>query len=390
MQLPALHLDPFRSSTPFRNATGFRLPQLLRDPKPHVRRARHQHGIGVRQIPVRQFITVARAEPAGEAACLSRPLRGYLKKRKRDQRPSTPARPRPPPPPPPARSEHTPCSGTGSPPAGHRDPCSPVQMRHRHADHKPRRAEPALAAMVCHHRLLHRMHLPSRPGNPSTVRTAFPCNCGRNRIQAFSALDPSSIRHHHGAGPAVALVAAFLGAGQDPAFRAASPDRVRVGGFPLDANRRSVQQKRYAHSSARRGLPMKALCVVARCGVKRSTRPLSVLSVHQARPADSRQEQTIREKAKQLPDSAEELTNPAPVRQADVKVRLPLLARRRRRRNNQLHQFQMDNSDFAYKQMDFPMDFATIVLKFACACSRRPLRPLGRRRLFIAVIIASA
>jgi hypothetical protein len=63
--------------------------------------------------------------------------------------------------------------------------------------------------------------------------------------------------------------------------------------------------------------PFEALCVVARCGVKRPTRPFFWLSLHQEGAADSRQEQTIREKAKQLPDSAEELTVP-PSEKADA------------------------------------------------------------------------
>jgi hypothetical protein len=50
-------------------------------------------------------------------------------------------------------------------------------------------------------------------------------------MQAFSALAAALIGDHHGAGAAVALVAAFLGAGQARASRAANPE-ASASGFP--------------------------------------------------------------------------------------------------------------------------------------------------------------
>jgi hypothetical protein len=51
--------------------------------------------------------------------------------------------------------------------------------------------------------------------------------------------------------------------------------------------------------------PFGAVCVVARCGVKRPTRPFFWLSLHQAGQSDSRQEQTGLEKLKLLSGFAE-------------------------------------------------------------------------------------
>ena len=51
--------------------------------------------------------------------------------------------------------------------------------------------------------------------------------------------------------------------------------------------------------------PVGALCVVARCGVKRPTRPFFWLSLHQEGRTDSRQEQTLPEKAKLFEGFAE-------------------------------------------------------------------------------------
>jgi hypothetical protein len=97
-----------------------------------------------------------------------------------------------------------------------------------------------LAAVVVDHRLLHRVQGAVGPAMPSTVRTALPSSCGRNRMQAFSARAPS-VGDHHGAGAAIALVAAFLGAGQ-PA-RLAQPVEQGDGRRRRHILRLAVQKK---------------------------------------------------------------------------------------------------------------------------------------------------
>jgi hypothetical protein len=142
---------------------------------------------------------------------------------------------------------------------------------------------------------------PCGPASPSTVRTALPCSCGRNRMQAFSAFGPS------------ASVTITVQAPQSPSLqpslvpqpaRFAQPVEKRPRrAFPHHADRRSVQQKRDpGHMLFRRGLPVEASCVPARCGVKRATRPFR--SDHQAGRAGTRQAETSRMPAKALFGSA--------------------------------------------------------------------------------------
>ncbi len=50
----------------------------------------------------------------------------------------------------------------------------PVQMRRRHRGHKPGRAKSALAAVMFDHRLLHRVHVPQRRGQPLDGANGFP------------------------------------------------------------------------------------------------------------------------------------------------------------------------------------------------------------------------
>ena len=141
-------------------------------------------------------------------------------------------------------------------------------------------------------------------------------------MQAFSAFDPE---------PSVTIT---VQAPQSPSLQPSLvPTRPRPRsqskqgprrGFPLDADRRSVQQKRYAHSSARRGLPMKALCVVARCGVKRPTRPLSVISPSSA-ACQFKARPNYSGKGEALTGFCQRISQRQPPIQADVKVRQSLL-----------------------------------------------------------------
>jgi hypothetical protein len=65
---------------------------------------------------------------------------------------------------------------------------------------------------------LHRVQLPSGPAMPSTVRTALPSQLRQEQDAGVQRAAPRRVGHHHRAGAAIALVAAFLGAGQAALF----------------------------------------------------------------------------------------------------------------------------------------------------------------------------
>ena len=75
MQLPALHLDPLQVLDAVQEGHRRQVAQLLGHPKAHIGRPGDQRGVGVGQIPVRQFVAVARAGTRREAACLPDPPR---------------------------------------------------------------------------------------------------------------------------------------------------------------------------------------------------------------------------------------------------------------------------------------------------------------------------
>jgi hypothetical protein len=189
MQLPTLHLDPLQVFHAVQEGHRLQVAQLLGHPKPDIRRPGDQHGIGVGQIPVGQFVTVARAEGVWPG-CPRTP----------------PDRPAP---------RHPVCiqSGTGAlsaasaarmigayPVQRHRFPASWSSWSARRSD-APRPSTRQTPA--CRSRIATRDGVtiasctgciapPLGPEIPSTVRTALPCSCGRNRMQAFSARVPVS------------------------------------------------------------------------------------------------------------------------------------------------------------------------------------------------------
>ena len=104
--------------------------------------------------------------------------------------------------------------------------------------HEARRAEAALRAVAVDHGLLHRMHVPPpRRLTSSTVNSALPCSVGRKRMQALTGCSASppprvGLADDHRAGAAVALGAAFLGAGAARVFAQPLQHRARGRGVP--------------------------------------------------------------------------------------------------------------------------------------------------------------
>ena len=251
MQLAALHFDALQVLDPVQECHGRQIAQLLGDPKPHIRRPGDQRGVGVGQIPLCQCVTVARAESAGgaapgppgylgrkESAVSFHPvwdLSAFSRLGRADDRRIASA------------AAEIPCQLVIMVPRA-------VQMRHRHRDHKPRRAKAALAAMMLNHGGLDRVHFTGWTRNSFNGAHSLTVQLRQEQdagIQCFWAL---GVGHHHCARAAVALIAAFLGAAQTPLL--AQPIKQRPGrGAALNPNRRSVQQKRYSHPSTRRGLP---------------------------------------------------------------------------------------------------------------------------------------
>ncbi len=89
-------------------------------------------------------------------------------------------------------------------------------------------------------RLLYRVHLALGTADPLDRADRLAVQLGQEQDAGVQGARALGIRNHNGAGPAVALVAAFLGAGQAPVHP--QPIQKRPGrGFPLDPNRRSVQ-----------------------------------------------------------------------------------------------------------------------------------------------------
>ena len=140
-----------------------------------------------------------------------------------------------------------------------------VQMRGGHADHETRGAKAALAAVMRHHLGLHRMQFARRARDRLNGAQCLAMQLWHQHQAGVQRVAAAGIGDHHRAGPAIALITAFLGAGQATAFaqpvehalcRVAHPHRA---GF-------SVQKKRNIHVVIRRDT---RLASPARCGVER-------------------------------------------------------------------------------------------------------------------------
>ena len=123
---------------------------------------------------------------------------------------------------------------------------------HRH--HKPRRAKSALRAVIGDHCGLHRMGGAIGGSQPFDGADRFAVQLRQEQDAGVQRAGTLSVCHHHGAGTAIAFVAAFFGAGQG-AFLAQPIQQGLRRRHIRKANRRSVQVKRYIrHVNIRRGL----------------------------------------------------------------------------------------------------------------------------------------
>ena len=241
MQLPALSFNALQIAHTAQKRHLSQIAKLLGHPQPYIRRPGNQRGIRIGQIPVSEFITVARAESAGGLSAPQTP-RGYFWAKN---------------------------GCIGFHPIRHRGgfcglcraddrriACAAaqiarqhiimirrtVQMPHRHADHKARSAKPALRPVMFHHCRLHRVQRAIRCADPfnSAHRAAHQLwqeqDAGVQRAAAVS------VRHHHRAGAAIALVAPFLGAAKPACFAQPIQQRGR-GQCALRHHRRAIQQK---------------------------------------------------------------------------------------------------------------------------------------------------
>jgi hypothetical protein len=150
-----------------------------------------------------------------------------------------------------------------------------VHLRHGHGDDEARGAEAALAAVSRDHRRLHRVQRAIRAGDALDGAHRLAVQLRQEQDAGIQRPAAGRVGQHDGAGAAIALVAALLGAFQ-PAVLAQPvqqrPRRRRIA----DPDRRAVQQKRnLRHDMTRRLLPVQGRCAPARCGVKRSARARS-------------------------------------------------------------------------------------------------------------------
>ena len=129
--------------------------------------------------------------------------------------------------------------------------CPAVQVGRGHGHDKPRRAEPALAAVVVHHGRLHGVKRAVGGGDPFHGAHGLTLQLWQEQDAGVQGPRALCVRDHHAAGPAVAFVAAFLGAGQPAGV--AQPVQQGLGRVALHLNGLSVQKKRNLHDIARRG-----------------------------------------------------------------------------------------------------------------------------------------
>jgi hypothetical protein len=117
-----------------------------------------------------------------------------------------------------------------------------VEVIDRHRDDEARRAEAALAAVMVDHRALHRMQRAIGAGQPLDGAHGLAVKLRQEQDAGIERARAPRVADHHRAGAAIALVAAFLGAGQaallaQPVEQRARRRRVRQRtGVPLRRN----------------------------------------------------------------------------------------------------------------------------------------------------------
>ncbi len=114
-------------------------------------------------------------------------------------------------------------------------------MANRHRDDKARRAEPALRPVMLDHRLLHGVQRAMRPGDPLDSPHRTPVELRQEQDAGVQRPRAVLVGDHHRAGPAIALVAALLGAGQAPLV--AQPVKQSRRGRRIDLDSFPVQRK---------------------------------------------------------------------------------------------------------------------------------------------------
>ena len=121
-------------------------------------------------------------------------------------------------------------------------------MRGGQRHHDPGRAAAALRAVVIHHRPLHRVQGAIGGGQPLDGGHRAPVHLRQEQDAGVQRHRPALVAQHHGAGAAIALVAAFLGAGQ-PAVGAQPVEQGGLRRHPVQIDALSVQQKGDLHDN---------------------------------------------------------------------------------------------------------------------------------------------
>jgi hypothetical protein len=123
-------------------------------------------------------------------------------------------------------------------------------MRAGHRHDEARRAEPACDPVVLHHGLLDGVELARRRGDPFDGADGLSGELRQEQDAGVESVDPARVGHHHGAGAAVAFVAAFLRSGE--AALLAQPVEERPRGRTFSPHSLSVEEKPDVHVNARR------------------------------------------------------------------------------------------------------------------------------------------
>ena len=243
----ALALDPLQIGDAGQEGDQGQVAQALGQPQPDVGGTGDQGGVGVGQIPLGQLVGADRAESAGAGAVCPRPgphPRGYLGKGE--------------------------IGRVGRDPGGHgggldclcrlddrgvAGAAAKVARQHvvvivarrgvggGQGYHDTRGAEAALAGVMVDQRALHRVQGAIGGGDAFDRAHRLAMHLGQQQDAGVDRARASGIAEHHGAGAAIALVAALLGAHQ--AALAAQP--VKQGSRRVlrpQANRRSIEPKR--------------------------------------------------------------------------------------------------------------------------------------------------
>ena len=122
---------------------------------------------------------------------------------------------------------------------------APVEVSGGHRHDKSRGAESALAAVMVNHRLLDRVERAIGASNAFDRPYGFAVELGQEQDAGVQRTCTSLIGDHHATGAAIALIAAFFGAGQAAGF--AQPIQKGLCWMGRDLNGFTIQAERHVY-----------------------------------------------------------------------------------------------------------------------------------------------